>query len=73
MALLLLLCWISSVYGPHWGHAFVRHQPVDTLQDMLFGKCHGLRKDLTSCSAEATPRFSHDIPDETVKALAFAW
>ena len=70
MALLLLLCWISSVYGPHWGHAFVCHQPVDTLQDMLFGKCHRLREDLTSCNAEATlpPRFSRDIPDETDRA-----
>ena len=32
---------------------FVCHQAVDTLQDTLFGKCHRLRKDLTSCSAEA--------------------
>ena len=33
------------------------------------------RKDLKSCSAEAPlpPCFSRNIPDETVKALAFAW
>ena len=51
---------------------FVRHQPVDTLQDTFFGKCHQLRKDLTSRSADVPlpRRFSRDIPDETVKALA---
>ena len=51
---------------------FVCHQPVDTLQDTLFGKCHRLRKDLTSCSAEACLNIFLAL-DETVKALAFAW
>ena len=34
MALLILLCWVSSVDGPHRGHVFV-HQLVAILQDML--------------------------------------
>ena len=45
MASLILLCWVAFVVGPHRGHVFVRHQPVDTLQDTLFGKCHLLRKE----------------------------
>ena len=34
-----LLCWISTVYCSHWGHALVRHQPIDTLQGTQFGMC----------------------------------
>ena len=106
--LCLSLCWISTVYGPRWGRALVGHQPVDTLRDTLFVKCHRLESKCVHISAlqgyrgvisyvqvlvnmidvlqhvddillgledavEAPlpPRFSRNIPDMTVKALAF--
>ena len=54
-----LLCWIPSVYGPHWGHTLVRHQPVDTLQDTLFGMCHRLVKEPTRVCACMFDRTQH--------------